>query len=328
MWAVPRDDRRRVLGWCAVAGPVLFTVASFVAWSVQDEYSARREDISALAAIDAQHAWIMIVGIIALGLGLIALGLGLANAIHDGASAKVGPLLLVLAGLSFAAAGPARNDCSSELQACKERVAAGEVSWHHTVHDVVGVAAFLPLIIAPFVLARAFFGRIAVGAISDATRSSLSACVRATSRGSRRGRGAGPGSSSVSCSQCYCSGSPCSGRASHGAPELRQVPTSAKPVLRSLRVCYVGARVVCRTCAKRVPTAPANALSSAAQQCGRRETPAEPCGFASSGVGVASFRVDRVARPVTPEVAGSESPVAPAPKALLTRGFSYQRMCE
>jgi hypothetical membrane protein len=156
MWAVPRDDRQRVLGWCAVAGPVLFTVASFVAWSVQDEYSARREDISALAAIDAQHAWIMIVGIIALGLGLIALGLGLVNAIHDGASAKVGPLLLVLAGLSFAAAGPARNDCSSELQACKERVAAGEVSWHHTVHDLVGVAAFLPLIIAPFVLARAF----------------------------------------------------------------------------------------------------------------------------------------------------------------------------
>jgi hypothetical membrane protein len=127
-----------------------------IAWSVQDEYSPRREDISALAALDAQHAWIMIGGIIALGLGLIALGLGLANAIDDGASAKVGPLLLVLAGLSFAVAGPARNDCSSELQSCKERVAAGDVSWHHNVHDLVGVAAFLPLIIAPFVLARAF----------------------------------------------------------------------------------------------------------------------------------------------------------------------------
>jgi hypothetical membrane protein len=127
-----------------------------IAWSVQDEYSPRREDISALAALDAQHAWIMIGGIIALGLGLIALGLGLANAIDDGASAKVGPLLLVLAGLSFAVAGPARNDCSSELQSCKERVAAGDVSWHHNVHDLVGVAAFLPLIIAPFVLALAF----------------------------------------------------------------------------------------------------------------------------------------------------------------------------
>ena len=79
--------------------------------SVQDDYSPRREDISALAAVDAQHAWIMIAGIVALGLGLLALGLGLVNAIHDGASATVGSVLLVLAGLSFVAAGLARNDC-------------------------------------------------------------------------------------------------------------------------------------------------------------------------------------------------------------------------
>ena len=150
------EDLRRVLGWCAVAGPVLFTVAWLVAWSVQDVYSPRREDISALAAIDARHAWIMIAGIIALGLGLIALGLGLGGVIHGSRSATVGPILLVLAGLSFTAAGLARNDCSSELQACKERVDAGTVSWHHNVHDVLGVAVFLVLAVAPFVLARAF----------------------------------------------------------------------------------------------------------------------------------------------------------------------------
>ena len=137
-------------------GPVLFTVAWLVAWSVQDDYSPRREDISALAAIDAQHAWIMIGGIVALGLGLLALGLGLVNAIHDGTSAKVGSLLLVLAGLSFIVAGLARNDCSSELQACKTRVASGDVSWHHNVHDLVGVGVFLLLVLAPLVLARAF----------------------------------------------------------------------------------------------------------------------------------------------------------------------------
>jgi hypothetical membrane protein len=127
-----------------------------VAWSVQDDYSPRREDISALAALDAQHAWIMIAGIVALGLGLLALGLGLLNTIHDGASATVGSLLLVLAGLSFVTAGLARNDCSSELQACKERVDSGDVSWHHNVHDLVGVVVFLLLVIAPLVLARAF----------------------------------------------------------------------------------------------------------------------------------------------------------------------------
>ena len=153
---VPASRRRRVLGWCAVSGSLLFTVASFVVWSAQDVYSARREDISALAAIDAQHAWIIISGIVALGLGLLALGLGLLGVIHDGRSATVGPILLVLAGLSFVVAGFARNDCSSELQACKGRVSSGDVSWHHGVHDGVGVVAFVFLVIAPLVLARAF----------------------------------------------------------------------------------------------------------------------------------------------------------------------------
>jgi len=119
-------------------------------------YSARREDISALAALDAQHPWIMIAGIIALGLSLVALGLGLTGAIQNGRSATVGPIMLVLGGGSFVVAGLARNDCSSEVQACKQRVSSGDVSWHHQVHDVLGVVAFVVLAVAPLVLARAF----------------------------------------------------------------------------------------------------------------------------------------------------------------------------
>ena len=146
---------RRVLGECAMVGPIVFALASLVAESVQDAYGPRREDISALAALDAQHAWIMIAGIIVLGLSIVGLGLGLVGAIRDGKSALVGETLLVLAGLAFVTAGVARNDCSSELQACKNRVNAGDVSWHHKVHDAVGFAALL-LVIAPFVFARAF----------------------------------------------------------------------------------------------------------------------------------------------------------------------------
>src|SRR5215467_14021021 len=150
------DSLRRVFGWSAVAGPVLFTAAWLLAGLVQDDYGPRREDISALAALDAQHAWITIAGIVALGLSLVALGLGLAGAIDDGRSATVGAILLVVAGLMFVVAGVARDDCSSELQACKKRVDAGDVSWHHTVHDNVGIAVFLVLVLAPLVLARAF----------------------------------------------------------------------------------------------------------------------------------------------------------------------------
>jgi len=155
MCRVQTNGLRRVLGGCAVAGPIVFAVASLVAESVQDAYGPRREDISALAALDAQHAWIMIAGIIVLGLSIVGLGLGLVGAIRDGKSALVGAILLVLTGLAFVTAGVARNDCSSELQACKKRVNAGEVSWHHKVHDAVGFAALLLLVVAPFVFARA-----------------------------------------------------------------------------------------------------------------------------------------------------------------------------
>lgn len=145
-----------MLGWCALSGPILFTAAWLVAGSVQDIYSPRREDISALAALDAQHAWIMIAGIVALGLSLVALGLGLVGAIDGGRSATVGAILLVVAGLAFVVAGVARDDCSSELQACKKRVSAGDVSWHHQMHDNVGIAVLLLLALVPLVLARAF----------------------------------------------------------------------------------------------------------------------------------------------------------------------------
>jgi len=155
---MPTAGWRRVLGWCAVAGPVVFTAAWLVAGTVQDVYSPRREDISALAALDAQHAWIMIAGIVALGLSVVALGLGLVGAIDDGRSATVGAILLVVAGLMFVVAGVARDDCSSELRACKKRVDAGDVSWHHVVHDNVGIAVFLVLVAVPLVLAGAFRG--------------------------------------------------------------------------------------------------------------------------------------------------------------------------
>jgi hypothetical protein len=45
-----------LLGGLAVAGPPLFTLAWLIAWPVQDEYSPRREEISALAALDAEQA--------------------------------------------------------------------------------------------------------------------------------------------------------------------------------------------------------------------------------------------------------------------------------
>jgi hypothetical membrane protein len=138
-----------------MAGPIAFTIAWLVSGLVQDEYSLIQEDISALAAMDAQHAWIMITGFVLLGLGTVALAAGLASTLRY-PSAAIGSVLLTIAGIGLAVAGLARNDCSSELPTCAARDDAGDVSWHHQVHDNVSLIIFLALIAASLVLARAF----------------------------------------------------------------------------------------------------------------------------------------------------------------------------
>lgn len=153
---VKSAGRGEPLGGVAVAGPLLFTLAWLIAWPVQDEYSPRRETISALAAVDAQQGWIMILGFLALGLGTAALGLALPRAVRGGVSTRIGAALLLLAGLGIVVAGLARLDCSPGLAVCDTRIDAGDVSWHHKVHDLAGVLVFQALVIAQFVLARAF----------------------------------------------------------------------------------------------------------------------------------------------------------------------------
>jgi hypothetical membrane protein len=138
-----------------MAGPIAFTIAWLLGGLVQDEYSVRQEDVSALAALDAQHAWIVITGFVLLGVGTVALAASLASTLRY-PSAVIGSVLLMIAGIGLAAAGLARNDCSSELPACAARVDTGEVSWHHQVHDNVSLIIFLALIAAPLVFARAF----------------------------------------------------------------------------------------------------------------------------------------------------------------------------
>ena len=153
---------RRLAGTSAVAGPIVFTVAWLVAWAVQDDYSPRHEDISALAALDAQRPWIMVTGFLALGVGVTLLGLGLRlrlglpSALAGGLSAVIGALLVTVAGIGLVIAGLARNDCSTELAACKAKIDAGDLSWHHNVHDLASLVIFVALIAAQLVLARAF----------------------------------------------------------------------------------------------------------------------------------------------------------------------------
>lgn len=148
-------DPRRLLGGLAVAGPLASTIAWPVASAAQDGYSPWREDLSALAAVDAEHPWITIAGDLLLGTGALALALGLVIALR-GRDVVVGACLLATAGLAILVQAVAREDCSTQLAACAARVRAGDVSWHHTLHDTSSGLAFLTALATPLVLARPF----------------------------------------------------------------------------------------------------------------------------------------------------------------------------
>lgn len=144
------------LGLGGVVGFAAFTAAWVVASFLQEGYSARREEISGLAAETAEHAWIMIAGFVVLGAGATLLGVGLLARFGGGFRRRIGPALVVVAGVGIFFSGVFRNDCSSLDDACSTLIDANEVSWHHYAHDAVGIIAFLALIAAPALIAGSF----------------------------------------------------------------------------------------------------------------------------------------------------------------------------
>jgi hypothetical protein len=144
---------RLALALCGVLAPFVFTVSWVVAGFLQAGYNARREDISALAAADAERAWVMIAGIIATGLLTAAFGVGIGVALGG---RRLGPAFVIAAGLGIVALGVLRNDCSTSTETCAARIDAGDVSWQHTAHDAVSIPVLAAAVAAPLVLAWSF----------------------------------------------------------------------------------------------------------------------------------------------------------------------------
>lgn len=143
-------------GLIGAAGPVGFAVAVVAAQSLQAGYDPAVEDLSALAAQDAQHPWVMAAGDLLLGTSVLALAVGLRPRLVRGEAAQVGVVLLRLLGVALCAAAVLRNDCSTETDACAERVMAGQVSWTHHGHDVAAILVIVLIVACPLVLAAAF----------------------------------------------------------------------------------------------------------------------------------------------------------------------------
>jgi hypothetical membrane protein len=145
----------RLSGGLAVLGVIACTLAWTTASAIQPGYSSIRDDLSALAALGAAHPWITMAGEFLLGAGIVALATGLVRAL-SGRDAVVGCCLLLSAGVAACIQAVAREDCPTQLTTCAARVRTGAVSWHHTLHGIASVLAFLALLAAPPVLARPF----------------------------------------------------------------------------------------------------------------------------------------------------------------------------
>jgi hypothetical membrane protein len=138
----------------AAAGLGVFAAAVAVSGALQPGYSHLREGISALAATGSAPAPIMIGGFLALAAGTTVAGTTLWERLSAGVAGRVGAVLVMLSGLAMVVVGLNRQDCSDLAGACAAAEEAGTLSGQHMVHQLVSLAVFLLLSIAPFVLAR------------------------------------------------------------------------------------------------------------------------------------------------------------------------------
>ncbi len=170
---------RRSLAVCGILAPAVFGGAAIAGASAQGGYDSRREDLSALAALDARHGWIMIAGTIALG-ALIAC---LAFAVGGGRPWTLAAAPLLTAGIATAAAGMLRIDCSEQVDAgCEARSAAGQLSWHDNAHNVMAALIVLAFAMAPLAAAVHLRGtpggrRLAIASLMTSVAVALLAAV-------------------------------------------------------------------------------------------------------------------------------------------------------
>jgi len=143
-----------LLSRVGAAGLASFFVASIITGALNSGYSPMREAISALAATDAEFAWIMIAGFMACAVGLASIGIALWRAFGGNRPARIAAALVTLGGPFMVVAGLARQDCSERLTSCIDHGEAPNASTHFWVHQFSSLLLFVLMTIALFFLAR------------------------------------------------------------------------------------------------------------------------------------------------------------------------------
>ncbi|OHV35660.1 MULTISPECIES: DUF998 domain-containing protein [Pseudofrankia] len=154
--AAPADAHRwPLLARIGALAVGTFVVDAIVVGLLNPGYNPVREGVSALAATNADYAWLMIAGFLAQAVGLVCTGVLLWRRVGRGKAGRAAAVLVTLTGAGMAVAGLARQDCSERLSSCIDYDDAPLASTHFWVHQYVSMALFLGLIVALFLLARA-----------------------------------------------------------------------------------------------------------------------------------------------------------------------------
>jgi hypothetical membrane protein len=147
----------RWLAGFAIAAQLAFVASWIVSGALQTHYSGARSGVSELAAHGMRHPWIVMSGLVVLGLGVAALAPGLRAVLPARRAAAVAVGLFVVAGAGLVVAGLARLDCDLSQSACSHRFEAGMLSWHTSLHVWVGLLIEVALVLTPFALAQALW---------------------------------------------------------------------------------------------------------------------------------------------------------------------------
>jgi hypothetical protein len=166
----PSPRLARGLAWLALAGQVVFIASWIVAGALEPGYSHLDEGVSALSSRDAEHPWLVGVGLVVEGISLAALGPALLTVLPPRRSARVAAAFFMLAGACIALAGVLPIDCSLAVdEHCRRLSDAGSLSWQHYAHLWLGFPIQLALIVTPFAVVRALWPRPAAIALLTGT---------------------------------------------------------------------------------------------------------------------------------------------------------------
>jgi hypothetical protein len=133
-----------------LAGPVLVVGTVAGALAQPDEFSIVNHANSDLGADTADSPWLSNqLGSNLPGLLLFVFAIGLWRSLERHRSARIGSVLVAVAGVGVFLTGFLRLDCRQIDPGCEDS------SWHAVAHNTVAGLTILALVLAPFVLARA-----------------------------------------------------------------------------------------------------------------------------------------------------------------------------